>query len=207
MVPAAFGILGAAVDDEVAEGGIGTAAELAGERAARVALERLVVRSVRIVHTAVGHQRAERRVALAAVDAEKRAVLVALEESVLAFPESAWMMGAGIREKALCVRVLLSAVLAVFAHERVSSSCLMVAAASQLRLHSPCCFFRFCMSKLDGLAVVAEGLVEVFGQHPTVFVAQAEDVGVFVVVTLAFRWCVLHQQLQLVWPLMRPNVM
>ena len=86
MIPAAFGVLGAAVGDEVAEAWVGTPAELAAERAIRVSFERFVVRSVRIVHAAVGHQRAERRVALAAVDAEERAVLVALEERVLASP-------------------------------------------------------------------------------------------------------------------------
>ena len=119
MVPAAFGVLGAAVGDEGAEAWVGAPAELAAEGAVRVALERFVVRSVRIVHAAVGHQRAERRVLLAAVDAEERAVLVALEESVPSLPESARMMGAGIREQALCIRVLLSAVLAVFAQGSV----------------------------------------------------------------------------------------
>ena len=119
MGPAAFGVLGAAVGDEVAEGGIGTAAELASERAVRVALERLVILTVRVVVATVGHQRAERRVALSAVDAEERAVFVTLEESVPSLPESARMMRAGVREKALCIRVLLSAVLAVFAHKAV----------------------------------------------------------------------------------------
>lgn len=121
MIPAAFWVLGAAVGDEVAEAWVGTATELAGERAVRVALERLVVPPIRVVHATVGHQRAERRVFLAAVDAEKRAVLVALEESMPSLPESARMMGAGVREKALCIRVFLSAVLAVFAHDCVSS--------------------------------------------------------------------------------------
>ena len=86
MVPAAFGVLGAAVGDEVAEDWVGTPAELAAKRAVRVALERLVVPPIRVMHATVGHQRAERRVSLAAVDAEERAVLVALEESMLASP-------------------------------------------------------------------------------------------------------------------------
>ena len=119
MVSAAFGILGAAVGDEGAEAWVGTPAELAAERAIRVSFERLVVPPIRVMHATVGHQRAERRVSLAAVDAEERAVLVALEESMLSFSGSVRMMGAGVQEKALCVRVLLSAVLAVFAHGAV----------------------------------------------------------------------------------------
>ena len=83
MVPAAFGILGAAVGDEVAEAWGGATAKLAGERAVRVALKWFVVPSIRVVHAAVSHKRAEFRPFLPAVDADERAVLVTFDEGML----------------------------------------------------------------------------------------------------------------------------
>ena len=126
---AAFGVLRAAVRHHRSYVTILAPAVLAAERTVRAALKGFVVPSIRVVHAAVSHKRAEFRPFLPAVDADERAVLVTLEEGMLSFSGSARMMGAGIREKAFCVRVLLSAVFAVFAHCR--SSILLASSANE----------------------------------------------------------------------------
>ena len=116
MVPAVFWVLGTAVCDHGADVGIRVAAELAAERTVRIPFKRLVVAPVRIVQAAVRHERLQRCVFLTAMDAEERAALVSLEKSMISFSGAARMVGARVREKAFCIRVFLSAVLAVFAH-------------------------------------------------------------------------------------------
>ncbi len=114
MVPAAFGILGAAVGDEVADVGIRAAAELATERAVGIPLERLVVAAVRIARAAVRHERPELRSLFPAVDADERSALGSLEKNVVA--ASGGMERAGVVQEGPGVRVRPSAVFAVFAH-------------------------------------------------------------------------------------------
>ena len=89
-------------------------AELAGEIAGNVAVERLVVATVRIVDARVQKKRPQARVLLPAVYAVERAVGVALEQGVVA--PSARMACAGVKEKRPCIPILLSAVFAVLAH-------------------------------------------------------------------------------------------
>ena len=89
-------------------------AELAGEIAGNVAVERLVVATVRIVYARVQKKRPQARVLLPAVHAVERAVGVALEQGVIA--TSARMACAGVMEKRPRIPIRLSAVFAVLAH-------------------------------------------------------------------------------------------
>ena len=89
-------------------------AELAGEIAGNVAVERLVVVAVRIVDARVQQKRPRTRVRLPAVHAAERAVGVALEQGVVAPP--ARMACAGVKEKRPRIPIRLAAVFAVLAH-------------------------------------------------------------------------------------------
>ena len=91
-------------------------AELAGEIAGNVAVERLVVAPVRIAYARVQKQSPQARVSLPAVDAEEWSAGVALEKRMLALVRTARMMIAGVPEKRRRIPIFLSAVLAVFAH-------------------------------------------------------------------------------------------
>ena len=89
-------------------------AELAGEIAGNVAVERFVVATVRIAYARVQKKSPQARVLLPAVYAVERAVGVALEQGVVAPP--ARMACAGVKEKRPRVSIRLSAVFAVLAH-------------------------------------------------------------------------------------------
>ena len=89
-------------------------AELAGEIAGNVAVERLVVATVRIAYARVQKKSPQARVLLPAVYAVERAVGVALEQGVIA--PSARMACAGVKEKRSRIPIRLSAVFAVLAH-------------------------------------------------------------------------------------------
>ena len=89
-------------------------AELAGEIAGNVAVERLVVAPVRIVDARVQKKSPQARVLLPAMHAVERAVGVALEQGVVA--PSARMACAGVMEKRPRIPIRLSAVFAVLAH-------------------------------------------------------------------------------------------
>ena len=89
-------------------------AELAGEIAGNVAVERLVVAPVRIAYARVQKKSPQARILLPAVHAVERAVGVALEQGVIA--PSAWMARAGVMEKRPRIPIRLSAVFAVLAH-------------------------------------------------------------------------------------------
>ena len=89
-------------------------AELAGEIAGNVAVERLVVAPVRIVDARVQKKRPQAPVLLPAVHAIERAVGVALKQGVIA--TSARMACAGVMEKRPRIPIRLSAVFAVLAH-------------------------------------------------------------------------------------------
>ena len=89
-------------------------AELAGEIAGNVAVERLVVATVRIAYARVQKKSPQTRVLLSAVYAVERAVGVALEQGVVTPP--ARMACAGVKEKRPRVSIRLSAVFAVLAH-------------------------------------------------------------------------------------------
>ena len=89
-------------------------AELAGEIAGNVAVERLVIATVRIAYTRVQKKSPQARVLLPAVYAVERAVGVALEQGVVAPP--ARMACAGVKEKRPRIPIRLSAVFAVLAH-------------------------------------------------------------------------------------------
>ena len=89
-------------------------AELAGKIAGNVAVERLVVATVRIAYARVQKQSPQTRVLLPTVYAVERAVGVALEQGVIA--PSARMTCAGIMEKRPRIPIRLSAVFAVLAH-------------------------------------------------------------------------------------------
>ena len=89
-------------------------AELAGEIAGNVAVERLVVAPVRIVDARVQKKSPQARVLLSAVHAVERAVGVALKQGVIA--PSARMACAGVMEKRPRIPIRLSAVFAVLAH-------------------------------------------------------------------------------------------
>lgn len=121
MVPAAFGILGAAVGDEVADVTRFAAAELADERAVWVSFEGFVPGSVRILRATVGNEVAEIRFLLSAMDANERSVLVAREKNVL--PVRNEIAGAAVRQQVPRVGKTLSAKFAVFAHWCVSLVC------------------------------------------------------------------------------------
>ena len=89
-------------------------AELAGEIARNVAVERFVVASVRIACACIQKESPQARVLLPAMDAVERAVGVALEQGVVA--PSARMASAGVKEKRPRIPIRLSAVFAVLAH-------------------------------------------------------------------------------------------
>ena len=89
-------------------------AELAGEIAGNVAIDRLVVAPVRIAYARVQKKSPQARVLLPAMHAVERAVGVALEQGVIA--PSARMACAGVKEKRSRVSIRLSAVFAVLAH-------------------------------------------------------------------------------------------
>ena len=89
-------------------------AELAGEIAGNVAVERLVVAPVRIAYARVQKKSPQTRVLLPAVHTVERAVGVALEQGVIATP--ARMACAGVMEKRPRIPIRLSAVFAVLAH-------------------------------------------------------------------------------------------
>ena len=89
-------------------------AELAGEIAGNVAVERFVVATIRVVYARVQKKRPQARVPLTAVYAVERAASVALKQSVIAAP--ARMVYAGITKKRRRIAIFLPAVFAVFAH-------------------------------------------------------------------------------------------
>ncbi len=89
-------------------------AELAGEIAGNVAVERLVVATVRIAYARVQKESPQARVLLSAVNAVERAVGIALKQGVITTP--ARMAHAGVKEKRPRIPIRLSAVFAVLAH-------------------------------------------------------------------------------------------
>ena len=89
-------------------------AELAGEIAGNVAVERLMVAPVGIVDARVQKKSPQTCVLLPAVYAVERAVGVALEQGVVA--TSARMACAGVKEKRPRISIRLSTVFAVLAH-------------------------------------------------------------------------------------------
>ena len=89
-------------------------AELAGEFAGNVTVERLVVAPVWIAHACVQKKSPQARVLLSAVYTVERAVGVALEQGVITTP--ARMARAGVKEKRPRIPIRLSAVFAVLAH-------------------------------------------------------------------------------------------
>ena len=107
-------IFGAAVQDHRADVLECPPAELAGEITGNIAVERLVVATVRIAYACVQKKRPQARVLLPAVHAVERAVGVALEQGVIA--PSARMACTGVKEKRPRVSIRLSAVFAVLAH-------------------------------------------------------------------------------------------
>ena len=120
MVAAASWIFDTGVQDHRADVLECTPAELAGEIAGNVAVERLVVATVRIAYARVQKKSPQARVLLPAVYAVERAVGVALEQGVIA--PSARMACAGIKEKRPRVSIRLSAVFAALAHN-IKSYC------------------------------------------------------------------------------------
>ena len=89
-------------------------AELAGEIAGNVTVERLVVAPVRIAYARVQKKSPQARVLLPAMHTVERTVGVALEQCVIA--TSARMACAGVMEKRPRIPIRLSAVFAVLAH-------------------------------------------------------------------------------------------
>ena len=89
-------------------------AELAGEIAGNIAVERFMVAAVRVANARVQKKSPQARVLLPAVYAVERAVGVALEQGVVA--PSARMACAGVKEKRPRIPIRLSAVFAVLAH-------------------------------------------------------------------------------------------
>ena len=89
-------------------------AELAGEIAGNVAVERLVVAPVWIAYARVQKKSPQARVLLPAMHAVERAVGVALEQDVVA--PSARMACAGVKEKRPRIPIRLSAVFAILTH-------------------------------------------------------------------------------------------
>ena len=114
VAAAASWVLDAGVQDHCADVLERPPAELAGEIAGNVAVERLVVVAVRIVDACVQKQRPQARVLLPAVHTVERTVGVALEQGVIA--TSARMACAGVMEKRPRIPIRLSAVFAVLAH-------------------------------------------------------------------------------------------
>ena len=93
-----------------------TPAELASEGSRDVAVIRLVVATVRIVHACVQKKRPQVCVLPSAVDAVERSASVALEKRMLTLVRTVRMMIAGVSEKRRRIPIFLSAVFAVFAH-------------------------------------------------------------------------------------------
>ena len=89
-------------------------AELAGEIAGNVAVERFVVAAVRVVYARVQKKSPQARVLLPTVYAVERAASIALEQSVIAAPSR--MVHAGIAKKRRRIAIFLTAVFAVLAH-------------------------------------------------------------------------------------------
>ena len=114
MAPAASWVFDTGVQDHRADVLECPPAELTGEIAGNVAVERLVVAPVRIVDARVQKKRPQARVLLPAVHTVERTVGVALEQGVIA--TSARMACAGIMEKRPRIPIRLSAVFAVLAH-------------------------------------------------------------------------------------------
>ena len=96
-------------------------AELAGEIAGNVAVERLVVAPVRIAYARVQKKSPQARILLPAMHAVERAVGITLKQGVIALVWAAWMMVAGVPEKRPRISIFLPTVLAVFAHGIVLS--------------------------------------------------------------------------------------
>ena len=94
MVAAASWVFDTSVQDHRADVLECPPAELAGEIAGDVAIERFVVATVRIVDARVKKKRPQTRVLLPAVHAVERAVGVALEQGVITTP--ARMARAGV---------------------------------------------------------------------------------------------------------------
>ena len=114
MAPAASWVLDPGVQNHRADVLECPPAELAGEIAGNVAVERLVIATVRIAYARVQKKSTKTRVLLPAVYAVERAVGVALEQGVVA--PSARMASAGVKEKRPRITIRLSAVFAVLAH-------------------------------------------------------------------------------------------
>ena len=114
MAAAASWVFDTGVQDHCADVLECPPAELAGEIAGNVAVERLVVAPVRIVDARVQKKSPQARVLLPAVNAIERAVGVALKQGVIA--TSARMACAGVKEKRPRIPIRLSAVFAVLAH-------------------------------------------------------------------------------------------
>ena len=114
MAAATSWIFGAGVQDHRADVLECPSTELAGEIAGNVAVERLVVATVRIAYARVQKKSPQARVLLPAVYAVERAVGVALEQGVIT--PSARMACAGVKEKRSRIPIRLSAVFAVLAH-------------------------------------------------------------------------------------------
>ena len=89
-------------------------AELAGEIAGDVAVERLVVAPVRIAYARVQKKSPQARVLLPTEYAVERAASIALEQSMIAAPSR--MVHAGIAKKRRRIAIFLTAVFAVLAH-------------------------------------------------------------------------------------------
>ena len=114
MAAAASWVLDTSVQDHRVDVLECSPAELAGEIARNVAVERLVVAPVRIAYARVQKKSPQARVLLPAVNAIERTVGIGLEQGVIA--PSARMACAGIMEKRSRIPIRLSAVFAVLAH-------------------------------------------------------------------------------------------
>ena len=114
MAPAASWVFDTGVQDHRADVLECPPAELAGEIAGNVAVERLVIATVWIAYARVQKKSPQARVLLPAMHAVERAVGVTLEQGVIA--PSARMACAGVKEKRSRVSIRLSAVFAVLAH-------------------------------------------------------------------------------------------
>ena len=114
MVSAASWVLDTGVQDHRADVLKCPPAELAGEIAGNIAVERLVVAAVRIVYARVQKKRPQARVPLTAVYAVERATSIALKQSVIAALSR--MVHAGITKKRRRIAIFLPTELAVFTH-------------------------------------------------------------------------------------------
>ena len=114
MAAAASWVFGATVQDHRADVLECPPAELAGEIAGNVAVERFVVATVRVVYACVQKKSPQARVPLPAVYAVERAASIALEQSMIAAPSR--MVHAGIAKKRRRIAIFLTAVFAVLAH-------------------------------------------------------------------------------------------